>query len=70
MYNLFFTASAFTENVCAFCSQQLTPYYSFHMVKIDDKAYMVSAEVSALLWKEDLIRTKVCSGFSVKSVEI
>lgn len=38
---------------------QLTPEYRFHMVKVDDKEYMVSAEVSALLWKEDVIRRKV-----------
>jgi len=51
------------------CRVHLTPEYSFHMVKIDDKAYMVSAEVSALLWNEDVIRQKVgklCEHVSVK----
>jgi len=43
------------------CSVQLTPAYSFHSVIIDDKAYMASAEVSALLWHEDIIRDQVCS---------
>jgi len=43
------------------CSMQLTPEYSFHMIKIDDKAYMVSAEVSQLLWTEDIIRRQVSS---------
>jgi len=34
------------------------------MVMMDDKAYMASAEVSALLWKEDIIRQKVCNFLS------
>jgi len=34
------------------------------MVQIDEKEYMVSAEVSALLWKEDIIRSKVSNLFS------
>jgi len=51
------------------CSVQLTPEYSFHMVKIDEKAYMVSAEVSALLWKEDIIRTKVSDFVSTSECE-
>ena len=46
---------------------QLTPEHRFHMVKIDDKAYMASAEVSALLWKEDVIRSKVDSTYCYTS---
>jgi hypothetical protein len=38
---------------------QLTQNYTIHLVKVDDKAYMVSSDVSAFFWREDLIRSKV-----------
>ena len=51
------------------CRVQLTPEYSFHMVKIEDKAYMVSAEVSSLLWSDDVIRQKVCKLLSTRECQ-
>jgi len=50
---------------------QLTAEHLFHMVKIDDKAYMVSAEVSALFsLKEDTIRSKVSSFLNPKIITV
>jgi len=46
----------------AVCSVQLTDVYAFHVIVLPFDAgrrYVACAEVSALLWDEDILRTKV-----------
>jgi hypothetical protein len=49
-------------------SVKLTGEYGFHLIRVDEKAYVASAEVSLLIWKDDLVRTKVCSTVGVEPV--
>ena len=41
------------------CSVQLTDEHYAHLVKFDDKLYMLSGEVSALLWQKDILHSMV-----------
>ena len=40
-------------------SVRLTPNYACHMVRFSDKLYIISNEISAFLWEENLLRYMV-----------
>lgn len=59
----FFYLLDFMDFSCVFAmkcaSVKLTNEYGFHLIRVDEKAYVASAEVSLLMWEDDLVRTKV-----------
>lgn len=51
-------------------SVKLTSEYGFHLIRVDEKAYVTSAEVSLLMWEDDLVRTKACIPFLIASAAV
>jgi len=53
-------------NVIVYFSVQLTDSHAFHIIVLPsetDRRYVACAEVSALLWDEDVLREKVYTLF-------
>jgi len=52
------------DSIPLYVSVQLTEKYAFHVIVLphdSHRQYVSCAEVSALLWDEDILRTKVAS---------
>ena len=45
------------DSLLYYFSVELTERYSVHLVKYNDELYCCSAEVSALIWEKDLLRS-------------